>query len=184
MYTAPTTTPTTTPTRTARAQTVVDSPIGPLRLVAADGRLVGLYMDAQRHLPDTSGFGPRDDEAAPFVAVRRQLEEYFAGERRVFDLPLGPEGTAFQQQVWEALRAIPYGQTRTYGELAAAIGSPRAARAVGLANARNPIAVIVPCHRVVGADGTLTGYAGGLRRKRLLLDLETAGSSTSSHAGR
>lgn len=181
--TAPTTEPPAATTAATRLHTFVDSPIGTLRLVADNGMLVGLFMDAQRQLPATSRFGTRDDDAAPFAAVRSQLTEYFAGERTVFDVPLRSEGTAFQQQVWGALRAIPYGQTRTYGELAAAIGAPRAARAVGLANAHNPIAVIVPCHRVVGADGSLTGYAGGLERKQRLLDLESVGAVTASRAG-
>ncbi len=102
----------------------------------------------------------------------RQLDEYFAGRRREFDLPLNPSGTEFQRRVWGELLKIPYGQTRTYGQIAAAAGNPRASRAVGMANNRNPIAVIVPCHRVVGADGTLTGYAGGLGNKETLLRLE------------
>ena len=101
-----------------------------------------------------------------------QLREYFAGTRRTFDLPLAPRGTAFQQRVWAALRAIPYGETCTYGELAAAIGSPSASRAVGMANHHNPIPIVIPCHRVIGANGTLTGYAGGLEIKRKLLALE------------
>jgi methylated-DNA-[protein]-cysteine S-methyltransferase len=104
--------------------------------------------------------------------VRTQLREYFEGRRRSFDVPLEPTGSSFELAVWTALREIPYGETVSYGELAARIGRPEAARAVGVANARNPIAVIVPCHRVIGADGSLTGYGGGLERKRLLLDLE------------
>ena len=112
-------------------------------------------------------------DASPLLdAAEAQLREYFAGARRTFDLPLAPHGTAFQQRVWAALRAIPYGETCTYGELAAAIGSPNASRAVGMANHRNPIPIIIPCHRVIGANGTLTGYAGGLEIKRKLLALE------------
>lgn len=153
-----------------RVHTIIDSPIGPLRLVATDGVLSGLYMDAQRHLPDDVSSGP--DDPGPFAEATRQLREYFAGERTDFDLPLALEGTAFQQRVWAALREIPFGQTWSYGQLAAHIGSPGASRAVGLANGRNPVSVIVPCHRVIGADGRLTGYGGGLERKRLLLDLE------------
>lgn len=164
---------TTSPTAT-RVHTVVDSPIGPLLLVATDGVLTGLYMDAQRHRPDESTFGARDD-GGPFADVRGQLAEYFAGERTTFDVPLHLGGTPFQERVWGALRDVPYGVTWSYGELAAYIGSPGASRAVGLANGRNPIAVIVPCHRVVGADGRLTGYGGGLERKRTLLDLERGG---------
>jgi methylated-DNA-[protein]-cysteine S-methyltransferase len=114
-----------------------------------------------------------------FAEAEAQLRSYFAGERTTFDLPLAPRGTPFQLRVWEALREIPYGETATYGELAAAVGKPSAVRAVGAANGSNPIAVIVPCHRVIGADGTLTGYGGGLERKRILLDLE-AGVTTLS----
>jgi methylated-DNA-[protein]-cysteine S-methyltransferase len=152
------------------AYTVMDSPVGPLTLVAADGLLTGLYMDRQRHRPEDHTFGDRDP--APFDAAIRQLEEYFAGRRTVFDLPLAPAGTAFQQQVWAALREIPYGRTVSYGELADRIGRPTAARAVGLANGRNPIGIIVPCHRVIGSSGDLTGYGGGLDRKRHLLAFE------------
>jgi methylated-DNA-[protein]-cysteine S-methyltransferase len=112
----------------------------------------------------------RADE--PFAEVRRQLAEYFDGERDEFDVPLEMTGTHFQRRVWRALRQIPYGETTTYGELARRVGRPSASRAVGLANGRNPIAVIVPCHRVIGSDGSLTGYGGGLERKRLLLELE------------
>lgn len=153
-----------------RVHTTVVSPIGPLTLVARGGVLSGLYMDAQRHLPDDATFGRRDD--GPFGEVEQQLAEYFAGERTAFDLPLHLEGTDFQRRVWAALRDIPYGETWSYGQLAAHIGSPGASRAVGLANGRNPVAIVVPCHRVVGADGKLTGYGGGLERKQLLLDLE------------
>jgi methylated-DNA-[protein]-cysteine S-methyltransferase len=137
----------------------------------AAGRLTGVYMEVHAHGPD--GVDPewtRDDAA--FVEAKRQLDEYFAGERTTFDLPLNPAGTPFQQVVWEALRAIPYGEVFSYGEIAEQIGKPGAARAVGLANGRNPISVIVPCHRVIGASGSLTGYGGGLERKQLLLDLE------------
>jgi methylated-DNA-[protein]-cysteine S-methyltransferase len=154
----------------ARVHRIVDSPIGPLTLVATDGALSGLYMETQRHLPDATSFGVRDD--GPFDDVTRQLAEYFAGERTDFDLPLHLEGTGFQRQVWAGLQDIPYGETWSYGQLAARIGSPGASRAVGLANGRNPIGVIVPCHRVVGANGRLTGYGGGLERKQFLLDLE------------
>jgi len=157
-----------------RRHTVIDSPYGPLTLVAEGGDLLCLYMEDQRHRPDQSAFGvlvPEPTEA-PFAETVRQLEEYFAGLRDTFDLPLRPQGTPFQQRVWAALREIPCGETWTYGELAAHIGSPTAARAVGLANGKNPIGVIVPCHRVVGSDGSLTGYGGGLDRKQALLDHE------------
>jgi methylated-DNA-[protein]-cysteine S-methyltransferase len=153
-----------------RVHTVTDSPVGPLTLVAVDGKLVGCYMDAQRHRPADAIFGDPDPE--PFAAAVEQLGEYFAGERQDFDLPLAFGGTAFQQRVWAALQEIPYGETESYGELAARIGSPGASRAVGLANGRNPIGIIVPCHRVIGASGSLTGYGGGIERKRQLLDME------------
>ena len=153
----------------------VDSPIGELTVVAADGALVGLYMTGHRPTPDPESFGERVDDALP--AATAQLAEYFAGERTAFDLPLAPRGTAFQQAVWAALRDIPYGETRSYGELAAALGRPGASRAVGLANGRNPISIVVPCHRVVGAGGKLTGYAGGMERKSWLLALELSGGA-------
>ena len=152
---------------------LVDSPLGPLTLRADDGVLTGLYLPEHRRGPAPGTLGPRDDAALP--AVREQLAAYFAGERTAFDVPLELRGTAFQQRVWAALRAIPYGQTWTYGELAARIGAPAASRAVGLANGRNPVSIVVPCHRVVGASGSLTGYAGGVERKRALLDLEARG---------
>jgi len=157
-------------------QSVVASPIGPLTLVAAGGALAGVYMDAQQHLPGTvaeaapaSQDGP---DAAPLAAAARQLTEYFAGQRTEFDLPLEMAGTDFQRRVWAALREIPYGETVSYGELARGLGKASASRAVGLANGKNPFAVVVPCHRVVGSDGSLTGYGGGLDRKRFLLALE------------
>jgi methylated-DNA-[protein]-cysteine S-methyltransferase len=151
----------------------IGSPVGPLTLVAGDGALTGLYMDAQRHLPDWAVFGPAGDPAsAPFAAAAGQLDRYFTGQLTAFDLPLELAGTPFQRQVWAALRDIPYGRTTTYGELAAGLGKPAASRAVGLANGRNPISIVVPCHRVVGANGSLTGYGGGIDRKRFLLDLE------------
>lgn len=147
--------------------TVVDSPYGPLTLVATDGVLSGLYMVQQRHRPDEETFGAPDP--APFGETIRQLEAYFAGELKEFDLPMGPAGTPFQQSVWERLRKIPYGETRTYGELAEELGNANASRAVGLANGRNPIGIIIPCHRVIGSTGSLVGYGGGLDRKQRLL---------------
>ena len=135
--------------------------------------LAGLYLDAQRYRPGAAAFGaPGDPARPPFAAAARQLGAYFAGELTRFDLELKPDGTPFQRMVWTALRAIPYGQTVTYGELAARLGAPGSSRAVGLANGKNPISIVVPCHRVIGADGSLTGYGGGLPRKRFLLDLE------------
>lgn len=154
----------------SRVHTVVDSPVGPLHLVARDGVLCRLSMQGQRHAPDPAEPGGRGDSALP--EARAQLAAYFAGDLRAFDLPLHLEGTPFQRRVWAALCEIPYGQTVSYGELAARVGSPGASRAVGLANGRNPIAIVVPCHRVIAADGTLGGYGGGLERKRHLLDLE------------
>jgi methylated-DNA-[protein]-cysteine S-methyltransferase len=149
--------------------TYIDSPVGPLLAVERDGLLRGL------HFTDDDGPFPEDGWVAddvPFVDLRRQLEEYFAGARRRFDLPLGPGGTEFQQQVWSALRRIPYGATSSYAAVAAAVGRPRAVRAVGGANGANRIPIVIPCHRVVGADGSLTGFGGGLWRKEVLLGLE------------
>ena len=154
----------------AARHAVVDSPVGPLTLVERDGHLVGLYLAGQRHLPEAATFGARDDSVLP--EVRDQLTAYFAGDLREFDLPVAPVGTPFQVQVWEALRRVPYGDTCTYGELAAAVGRPAAVRAVGAANGRNPICIVLPCHRVVGSTGQLTGYAGGVERKAALLALE------------
>lgn len=154
-----------------KQHTVIDSPYGPLTLVATDGVLSGLYMVGQRHRPPEETFGERDD--TPFDEAADQLAAYFAGGLKEFTLELRLEGTPFQRRVWERLRRIPYGETRSYGELADALGSPRASRAVGLANGRNPIGIIVPCHRVVGANGGLTGYGGGLDRKKRLLDFES-----------
>ncbi|RAY15618.1 cysteine methyltransferase [Actinomadura craniellae] len=155
-----------------RAHTVLDSPIGPLTLVAEGDALCGLYMNVQRHRPPGETFGVHDPGAAPLGAAAEQLTAYFAGELTGFDLPLAMHGTEFQRRVWAALREIPYGETITYGELAREIGNPTASRAVGLANGRNPVSIVVPCHRVVGTTG-LTGYGGGLERKRFLLDLES-----------
>ena len=154
-----------------RTHTTTPSPIGPLTLVAEGGELCGVFMAEHRRGPDAAALGVRD--AAGFEDAEGQLAEYFAGRRRAFDLPLRPRGTAFQQRVWRALEEIPYGETRTYAGLAAALGDPLLVRAVGAANALNPLSVVVPCHRVVGADGSLTGFAGGLARKRFLLDLES-----------
>jgi methylated-DNA-[protein]-cysteine S-methyltransferase len=158
-----------------RSRTVVESAVGPLTVVAEDGAIVGLYMSLQRHRPDDAMLGeaaPSGQQGALFDAAAEQIEAYFAGTLTRFTLPLAPKGSFFQSRVWSALREIPYGQTESYGELALRIGSPGAARAVGLANGRNPIGIIIPCHRVVGADGRLTGYGGGLDRKKQLLDLE------------
>ena len=158
-----------------RSHTVIDSAVGRLTLVAEDGAIVGLYMNLQRHRPDDGDLGEPDRrgrQAAPFKTAADQLDAYFAGALTRFTLPMAPRGSEFQQRVWTALQDIPYGQTESYGELAERIGSPRAARAVGLANGKNPISIVIPCHRVVGSDGNLTGYGGGLDRKKQLLDLE------------
>lgn len=146
---------------------VHNSPVGPLTLVSDGGSLVGLHFEGwgppagALHKPDTV-----------LATTARQLDAYFAGRLRTFDLPLAPVGTPFQNRVWSALRAIPFGETRNYGQLAKAIGKPTAMRAVGAANGRNPIAIVVPCHRVIGADGSLTGFGGGIERKKFLLSLE------------
>jgi methylated-DNA-[protein]-cysteine S-methyltransferase len=146
--------------------TVVDSPIDPLLLVGDETGLRELQMAPHQPPP---GAEPDDRALAPVAA---QLADYFAGRRLAFDVPLAPVGTAFQLKVWLALREIPYGRTTTYGEIATGLGRPTASRAVGLANGRNPLAVIVPCHRVIGANGSLTGFGGGLPRKRWLLEHE------------
>ncbi|WP_241383910.1 methylated-DNA--[protein]-cysteine S-methyltransferase [Rhodococcus sp. CH91] len=153
-----------------RTHTVIDSPIGELTLVNTAGVLSGLYMSGHRPAPDPEGFGEQTPDG--FDEAVAQLEEYFAGRRTGFGLPLAPVGTPFQHEVWNALTKIEYGTTRTYAEIALAVGRPAAVRAVAAANARNPLCIVVPCHRVVGSGGRLTGYAGGLERKRFLLDRE------------
>ena len=150
--------------------TVMPTAIGALTLTGDGEALTGLYMEDHRHRPPVD---PRAVRAVgPLAEARKQVGEYLAGERTTFDLPLRAGGTPFQREVWQALTEIPYGETITYGELARRIGRPDACRAVGLANGRNPISIVVPCHRVIGASGTLTGYGGGLARKRFLLELE------------
>ena len=157
--------------------TLIESPIGELTLVAEDGKLTGLYFPHHWYRPDSATFGDRDE--AGFGAARRQLAEYFAGDRERFDLTLGPRGDEFQQRVWERIGRIPYGATVSYGELAQELGGGVSAKDVGAAVGRNPLCVIVPCHRVVGKDGGLTGYAGGLARKRFLLRLEEPAAADS-----
>ncbi len=147
----------------------VDSPVGPLTLAGKDGRLRHLRMVDQTYEPSREGWTRDDDALADAVD---QLEAYFAGELLEFDLDLELVGSEFQRRVWAALLTIPYGETRSYGQIAAQIGSPSASRAVGLANGHNPIGIIVPCHRVIGANGSLTGYGGGLGRKKQLLEME------------
>ena len=151
-----------------------DSPLGPLLLAATERGLSGLWFEDQRHLPPwlaTRAPAPATEHPV-LAATTRQLLGYFAGERDCFELPLDFAGTEFQQKVWQALLTIPFGETRSYSQIAQQIGSPKAVRAVGAANGRNPIAIVVPCHRVIGADGKLTGYAGGLDRKIWLLQHE------------
>ena len=143
--------------------TIIDSPIGPLTLTERDGALVRLSFGAH---------GPCEPPTPLLARATEQLNEYFAGTRREFDLPLAPVGTDFQLACWRALAEIPYGETRSYGQQSDRIGRPDRARAVGAANGANPIAIILPCHRVIGADGSLTGFGGGLETKRRLLDLE------------
>jgi methylated-DNA-[protein]-cysteine S-methyltransferase len=149
-----------------------DTPLGTLLLAGTSEalHLISLPGDAHEASPEPEW----TEDAAPFARARRQLDAYFAGRLKAFDLDLAPEGTAFQLAVWRALASIPYGTTRSYGELARRIGRPRAVRAVGLANGANPLPIVLPCHRVIGADGSLTGYGGGLEAKRLLLRLEGA----------
>lgn len=156
---------------TGRTTTTISSPIGPVTLAAADGVLCGVYMEQHRHAPDFQTLGERDDDL--LAEAIRQLQAYFAGELTAFDLPMAPiVGTPFQRRVWAALAEVGYGQTTSYGELARRIGRPTASRAVGMANGRNPLSIVVPCHRVVGSNGKLVGYGGGVDRKRFLLDLE------------
>ena len=154
----------------SRTHTIIPSPVGDLTLVAEDGALAALHMDAAKHAPDATALGERDDSG--FAEATAQLSAYFARSRTTFDLPLAPVGNAFEQRVWALLREIPYGQTRSYGDLARALGDVNLSQAVGWANGSNPISIIVPCHRVIGSDGSLVGYAGGLDRKRFLLALE------------
>ncbi|MEV6581776.1 methylated-DNA--[protein]-cysteine S-methyltransferase [Streptomyces sp. NPDC051582] len=169
-------------TMSAKQHSIVDSPYGPLTLVATDGVLSGLYMTAQRHRPAEESFGERVAATEePFPEVVRQLAAYFAGELTAFDVPLRLEGTAFQRSVWDQLVRIPYGRTWSYGELAAKLGKPNASRAVGLANGKNPVGIIVPCHRVIGASGSMTGYGGGVERKVRLLAFE-AGEAEAGEA--
>lgn len=153
-----------------RTHTIIESPIGDLTLVAEGNRLSGLYMENHKRRPSQSAMGERVNHG--FEDAAKQLGEYFASNRTDFDLDLAPSGDAFQLQVWERLKAIPYGETRSYGDIAKELGDRSLAQAVGAANALNPLAIIVPCHRVIGADGKLVGYAGGLQRKEFLLSLE------------
>ncbi|MGE5336412.1 MAG: methylated-DNA--[protein]-cysteine S-methyltransferase [Gemmatimonadota bacterium] len=157
--------------RTAR-YTIFDSPIGPLTLASDGTHLTAVRFARANGKPDVGRDWRRDDDLPVLVRARTQLDEYFAGRRRRFDLPLAPHGTAFQREVWRALQQVGFSQTSTYGALAAAVGRPEAARAVGAAMGANPIPIIVPCHRIIGRDGSLTGFGGGLERKTKLLQLE------------
>lgn len=148
------------------------APVGGILLVSDGIALSHLQMTAGKYVPDVGTDWVRDDALPVFDLARRELDGYFAGQLRTFSVPLAPRGTDFQKRVWTALTKIPFGETRSYGQQAAMIGQPAAVRAVGAANGKNPIAIIVPCHRVIGANGTLTGYAGGLHNKELLLKLE------------
>lgn len=152
-----------------------DSPLGELLLVADGAHLTGLHFIDQKYLPARDGDWHHAPTLQVLVETRRQLDDYFTGARRRFELPLAPAGSPFQREVWRALCEIPYGETTTYGALAAGLGRPAASRAAGAANGRNPIGIVVPCHRVIGSGGQLTGYAGGLQRKEALLALERGG---------
>lgn len=153
----------------------IASPIGELTLAGVGCTLTHLVMAEQSHAPDRSDWEPAAPDA--FADVVEQLDAYFAGTLTEFDVDMQSDGTEFQRRVWAALQTIPYGETRSYGQIAEQIGSPAASRAVGLANGRNPISIIVPCHRVIGSSGGLTGYGGGIERKRILLELEMNANS-------
>ncbi|QSB07078.1 methylated-DNA--[protein]-cysteine S-methyltransferase [Natronoglycomyces albus] len=148
----------------------MDSPIGTLKLVAEGDALTAIYMEEHRHVPENADFGTHSESV--FGPVKEQLTAYFAGQLQEFSLTLSLRGTDFQRRVWAELQKIPYGHTWSYGQLATRLGNPKASRAVGLANGRNPISIVIPCHRVIGANGSLTGYGGGLERKQTLLELE------------
>ena len=149
-----------------------DSSLGQILLVANDAALTGLHFVGEKYYPAISADWQRQPDAKIIVAARKQLAEYFAGKRKDFDLTVEPSGTPFQRRVWRALQEIPYGVTENYGAVAKRIGEPSASRAVGAANGRNTISIVIPCHRVIGANGVVTGYAGGLARKTALLRLE------------
>lgn len=150
--------------------TLLDSPLGALLVTRDGGGITGLYLPTGKNAVTPAASWVGDDAA--FGDIRAQLADYFSGRREDFELPLNPAGSAFQRRVWLALREIPYGQTTSYGRTAAAIGHPNASRAVGLANGQNPISIVVPCHRVIGANGSMTGYGGGIEAKRWLLTHE------------
>ena len=150
----------------------MESPNGRILLVANDAGLCGVHFVGQKHFPQRQKDWQRDPHNAVLKRAKRELEEYYAGKRKRFDVPLAPEGTAFQRKVWKAISTIGFGETKSYAEVARRAGVAGSARATGAATGRNPIGIIVPCHRVVGSDGSLTGYAGGLAKKKALLALE------------
>ncbi len=150
-----------------------ESPLGQILITASNSALTGLHFVGEKYYPGISATWRRDVNVAVIRSAMLQLDEYFAAKRKTFDIALAPEGTEFQRRVWETLTGIRFGETATYGELAQRIGNAKAVRAVGAANGRNPISIVIPCHRVIGADGSLTGYAGGLERKEALLRLES-----------
>ncbi|KKW75532.1 glycosyltransferase [Acinetobacter sp. AG1] len=150
----------------------MDSPVGALKLVAHDHALVAVMWDNEDHKRVRLAELIEDHQHPMLLRVKKQLEQYFAGQRQQFDLPLDFKGTDFQQQVWQTLLTIPYGETRSYKEIAVQIGNEKAVRAVGAANGKNPISIIAPCHRVIGSSGALVGFAGGLDKKQILLSLE------------
>jgi methylated-DNA-[protein]-cysteine S-methyltransferase len=164
----------------AAVHTVLATSLGELTVVREGGALTGLYFPRHWPRPDRTTFGPRTDEG--FEEVARQLGEYLAGERSAFELPLEIRGSEFDRRVWELIARVPYGETTTYGELARELGAGTEPRDVGAAVGRNPLCILIPCHRVVGATGKLTGYAGGLDRKRALLEIEYAGAMRAGHA--
>ncbi|NLO26960.1 MAG: methylated-DNA--[protein]-cysteine S-methyltransferase [Actinobacteria bacterium] len=149
-----------------------ESPLGRILVTSEGGSLTGLYLEGEKYEPRPGGDWIRDDSLPLFLAVASQLAEYFDGSRTCFELPSAPVGTPFQQEVWQCLQRIPYGARISYGDIARDLGRPQAARAVGAAVGRNPVSIIIPCHRVVGSNGALTGFAGGLERKEALLRLE------------
>jgi methylated-DNA-[protein]-cysteine S-methyltransferase len=159
-----------------------ESPHGGMLLVASDAGLAGVYFDRQKHHPKRQADWKKDPQHRVLRQAKRELAEYFAGKRRQFEVALAPEGTPFQRAVWKAISGVAFGQTISYGELARRAGCPGSARAAGAATGRNPIGIIVPCHRIMGANGSLTGYAGGLGRKRALLALEGIGRDLLSAA--
>ncbi|MEL6813994.1 MAG: methylated-DNA--[protein]-cysteine S-methyltransferase [Cyanobacteria bacterium J06598_3] len=149
--------------------TWIESPVGELLLTANSQSLIGLHLKGQKHFPEMTDAWKKTAELKIFEQVKTQLAEYFSHQRKAFNLPLSPQGTDFQKQVWQFLLQIPFGQTLSYGDMAHQLGKPGAARAVGAANGRNPISIIVPCHRVIASTGKMTGYAGGIDRKQWLL---------------